>query len=59
MAVASELVDGKTIKEGRYDVIEERARQFLAVIAKARAEMKAWPRASPFIDVEEPGGWRA
>jgi len=41
VAVGSELVDGKTIKEGRYDIIEERARQYLAVIAKARAEMKA------------------
>jgi 2-dehydro-3-deoxyphosphogluconate aldolase/(4S)-4-hydroxy-2-oxoglutarate aldolase len=41
VAVGSELVDGKTIKEGRYDIIEERARQYLAVIAQARAEMKA------------------
>lgn len=41
VAVGSELVDGKTIKEGRYDVIEDRARQYLAVIAKARQEMQA------------------
>jgi 2-dehydro-3-deoxyphosphogluconate aldolase / (4S)-4-hydroxy-2-oxoglutarate aldolase len=41
VAVGGELVDAKCIKEGRYDVIEERARQYLAVIAKARAEMKA------------------
>ena len=41
VAVGGELVDGKSIKEGRYEVIEERARQYLAVIAKARAEMKA------------------
>ncbi len=41
VAVGGELVDGKLIKEGRYDQIEERARQYLAVIAKARAEMKA------------------
>ncbi|MGQ9632878.1 MAG: bifunctional 4-hydroxy-2-oxoglutarate aldolase/2-dehydro-3-deoxy-phosphogluconate aldolase [Bryobacteraceae bacterium] len=41
VAVGSELVDGKTIKEGRYDIIEERARQYLAVIAKARQEMQA------------------
>jgi 2-dehydro-3-deoxyphosphogluconate aldolase/(4S)-4-hydroxy-2-oxoglutarate aldolase len=41
VAVGSELVDGKTIKEGRYDVIEERARQYLAAVAKARAEMRA------------------
>ncbi len=41
VAVGSELVDGKTVKEGRYDVIEERARQYLAVIAKARSEAAA------------------
>lgn len=41
VAVGGELVDGKLIKEGRYDQIEERARQYLAVIAKARADMKA------------------
>jgi len=39
VAVGSELVDAKTIKEGRFDIIEERTRQYLAVIAKARAEM--------------------
>ena len=39
VAVGGELVDAKTIKEGRFDVIEERTRQYLAVIAKARAEM--------------------
>jgi len=39
VAVGAELVDAKTIKEGRYDVIEERARQFLAAVAKARAGM--------------------
>jgi 2-dehydro-3-deoxyphosphogluconate aldolase/(4S)-4-hydroxy-2-oxoglutarate aldolase len=41
VAVGGELVDGKSIKEGRYDIIEEKARQYLAVIAKARTEMKA------------------
>jgi 2-dehydro-3-deoxyphosphogluconate aldolase/(4S)-4-hydroxy-2-oxoglutarate aldolase len=41
VAVGGELVDAKTIKEGRFDVIEERARQYLAVVAKARAEIKA------------------
>jgi 2-dehydro-3-deoxyphosphogluconate aldolase/(4S)-4-hydroxy-2-oxoglutarate aldolase len=40
-AVGGELEDAKTIKEGRLDIIEERARQYLAVIAKARAEIKA------------------
>jgi 2-dehydro-3-deoxyphosphogluconate aldolase/(4S)-4-hydroxy-2-oxoglutarate aldolase len=41
VAVGGELVDGKSVKEGRFDIIEERARQYLAVIAKARAEIKA------------------
>ena len=39
VAVGSELVDAKTIKEGKYEVFEQRTRQFLEVIAKARAEM--------------------
>jgi 2-dehydro-3-deoxyphosphogluconate aldolase/(4S)-4-hydroxy-2-oxoglutarate aldolase len=38
VAVGGELVDAKTIQEGRYDLIEDRARQYLAVVAKARAE---------------------
>src|SRR5215475_10897115 len=41
VAVGGELVDAKSIKEGRLDIIEERARQYLAAIAKARTEMKA------------------
>ncbi|MEO8657807.1 MAG: bifunctional 4-hydroxy-2-oxoglutarate aldolase/2-dehydro-3-deoxy-phosphogluconate aldolase [Bryobacteraceae bacterium] len=41
VAIGGELVDAKLIKEGRYDQIEERARQYLAVIAKARAEITA------------------
>jgi 2-dehydro-3-deoxyphosphogluconate aldolase/(4S)-4-hydroxy-2-oxoglutarate aldolase len=41
VAVGGELADAKSLKEGRLDVIEERARQYLAAIAKARAEMKA------------------
>ena len=41
VAVGSELVDAKSIKEGRFDVIEDRARQYLAAIAKARAEIAA------------------
>jgi 2-dehydro-3-deoxyphosphogluconate aldolase/(4S)-4-hydroxy-2-oxoglutarate aldolase len=41
VAVGSELVDAKTIKEGRFDIIENRARQYLAAIAQARAEMHA------------------
>ena len=41
VAVGGELVDAKSVKEGRFEVIEERARQYLAAIAKARSEMKA------------------
>jgi len=41
VAVGGELVDGKTIKEGNYPVFTERARQFMEVIKKARAEMNA------------------
>lgn len=41
VAVGGELVDGKLIKEGRFDLIEEKARQYLAVIAKARSEIRA------------------
>jgi len=40
VAVGGELVDAKTIKEGKYEVFEERAKQYLAGIAKARQEMK-------------------
>ena len=36
VAVGGELVDAKLIREGRYDLIEEKARQYLAAIAKAR-----------------------
>jgi 2-dehydro-3-deoxyphosphogluconate aldolase / (4S)-4-hydroxy-2-oxoglutarate aldolase len=46
VAVGGELVDAKSIAEGRYDVIEDRARQYLAAVAKARAE-PALPRALP------------
>jgi 2-dehydro-3-deoxyphosphogluconate aldolase/(4S)-4-hydroxy-2-oxoglutarate aldolase len=41
IAVGGELVDAKSIADGHYEVIEERARQYLAAVAKARAEMKA------------------
>ena len=41
VAVGAELVDAKSVKEGRYEVIEDKARQYLAAVAKARAEMKA------------------
>src|ERR1039457_3758192 len=39
VAVSGELEDAKLIREGRYDLIEEKARQYLAAIGKARAEM--------------------
>jgi 2-dehydro-3-deoxyphosphogluconate aldolase/(4S)-4-hydroxy-2-oxoglutarate aldolase len=45
VAVGSELADPKTLREGRFNVIEERTRQYLAVVAKARAEMAAAARA--------------
>ncbi len=41
VAVGGELVDTKSIKEGRYDLIEQKARQYLEVIAKARTSMTA------------------
>lgn len=41
VAVGGELVDSKLIKENRYPEMEERARQYLVAIAKARSEMKA------------------
>lgn len=34
--VGSELVDGGTIKAGKYEVFEERAREYLAAVARAR-----------------------
>jgi 2-dehydro-3-deoxyphosphogluconate aldolase/(4S)-4-hydroxy-2-oxoglutarate aldolase len=36
VAVGGELIDEKTIREGKYEIFEERARQFLAEVAKAR-----------------------
>src|SRR5438874_742156 len=41
VAVGGELVDAKSIKEGRFDVIQDRARQYMEIVAKARAEIKA------------------
>ncbi len=37
VGIGGELVDGALMKQGRFDVIEERARQFLAAAAQARA----------------------
>jgi 2-dehydro-3-deoxyphosphogluconate aldolase / (4S)-4-hydroxy-2-oxoglutarate aldolase len=39
VGVGGELVDGKSMAAGRFDVIEDRARQFLSAINKARSEM--------------------
>lgn len=39
VAVGGELVDAKLVKEGKFDQIQERARQYLEVVAKAREEM--------------------
>jgi 2-dehydro-3-deoxyphosphogluconate aldolase / (4S)-4-hydroxy-2-oxoglutarate aldolase len=36
VAVGAELIDAKTIAEGKYQVFEERARLFLAEVAEAR-----------------------
>jgi len=40
VAVGGELVDAQSVKQGRFDAIEERARQYLAAVAKARQEMR-------------------
>ncbi len=40
VAVGGELVDHKSIAEKKYEVIEERARHYLAAVAKARSEMR-------------------
>lgn len=40
VAVGGELVDAKSVKEKNYDVIAQRCKQYMDVIAKARAEMK-------------------
>ncbi|MBZ5585669.1 MAG: bifunctional 4-hydroxy-2-oxoglutarate aldolase/2-dehydro-3-deoxy-phosphogluconate aldolase [Acidobacteriia bacterium] len=37
VAVGSELVDARSVQEGRFDIIEERARQYVAAVAKARS----------------------
>jgi 2-dehydro-3-deoxyphosphogluconate aldolase/(4S)-4-hydroxy-2-oxoglutarate aldolase len=41
VGVGGELVDAALIQQGRFDVLTERARQFLAAVAKARAEIAA------------------
>ncbi len=39
VGVGGELIDSGTIREGRFDVFEERARRFMEVITKTRAGM--------------------
>jgi len=41
VAVGGELIDATTIQAGKYEVFEERARQYVAVVKQARLEMKA------------------
>ncbi len=41
VAVGGELIDAQSIKDGKYQVFEERAKQYLAAVKKARAEMSA------------------
>ncbi|MBK9169791.1 MAG: bifunctional 4-hydroxy-2-oxoglutarate aldolase/2-dehydro-3-deoxy-phosphogluconate aldolase [Bryobacterales bacterium] len=41
VAVGGELVDAKLIREARWDVIEDRARQYLEIIRRTRAELAA------------------
>ena len=39
VGVGGELIDSAAIREGRFEVFEERARQFMNVVSKARSEM--------------------
>jgi 2-dehydro-3-deoxyphosphogluconate aldolase / (4S)-4-hydroxy-2-oxoglutarate aldolase len=41
VAVGGELVNAKLLHEGKYEAIEQRARDILAAVEKARAEMAA------------------
>ncbi|MBZ2187256.1 MAG: bifunctional 4-hydroxy-2-oxoglutarate aldolase/2-dehydro-3-deoxy-phosphogluconate aldolase [Bryobacter sp.] len=41
VAVGGELIDAKTIKEGKFEVFTERARQYLAIVRQTRAELAA------------------
>ncbi len=41
VAVGGELIDAQTIKDGNYEVFTERAKQYIALIEKTRAEMAA------------------
>lgn len=41
VAVGSELIDAATIKEGRYEVFEDRARQYLEIVRRTRSKAAA------------------
>jgi len=41
VGVGGELVDASLIQQSRFDALTERAQQFLAAVAKARAEMQS------------------
>src|SRR5712692_6060861 len=41
VGVGSELIDSTHIREGRYDVFEERARRFMEAVATAREQMRS------------------
>ncbi len=41
VAVGAELIDPQSVKEGKFDLFEERAKQYLAAIRKARTEISA------------------
>ncbi len=41
VAVGGELIDPVTIKEGKYEVFVDRARQYLEIVQRTRAELKA------------------
>jgi len=43
--VGGELVDNKSVVEKKFDVIEDRARKYLAAVAAARTEMKSAAKA--------------
>jgi 2-dehydro-3-deoxyphosphogluconate aldolase/(4S)-4-hydroxy-2-oxoglutarate aldolase len=39
VAVGGELIDAKTIHEGKFEVFTERARQYLEIVRQTRAEL--------------------
>ena len=39
--MGGELIDAETIKAGKYEVFEDRARQYLEIVRKTREELKS------------------